>query len=294
MIVAGERKAADNRPMAKSNRGPALYELIADRGGRGERAPVTVHTRVPPARSSEPEARPEPASQPVPVEEAPSERLPVVLRPGHAVRMPVGYIWLAAAVIIAVGIGGYSIGFNQAQTQMEEQLEQRQQAEWASIKDPTLTPSETQTSRPRPSASEPAGLPTRSQPSAVGANRPARVSGPAGATTSAAGGARLVKVGPGDPDPRTEGLNYFVVCHWRVEEADAAAEFLASHGVAAARLLPNNRGLANVIALEGFTADELRSGRHRELEQEIKRLGRLYVQEHNGPGDFSDLYPQKY
>jgi hypothetical protein len=104
-----------------------------------------------------------------------------------------------------------------------------------------------------------------------------------------------VKLNRGDPDPRIENLNYFVLASYlQPEEADKAVDFFAANGVAAMRLAPNNRGLCTLVALEGFPPGETRSDLAREYKASLLKLGREYKRNHRGGTDFSDLYLKKH
>lgn len=278
----------------KTSRGPALYELITDRG-RSE--PVVVRPSAQPTILS-PKSRapieitprrpqPEPNHEPAPA-------LASLLSPGKVIRVPVGYVLLVAAGFIVVGFGGYMLGYQQNQREVAAQIEAKHRAEQAAIVDPTWV----QNTKPigssiaAPPVDRAAGVTANRGVDVGGAMRSADVSGSA---SDPAGSATLIKMMSGTKDPRTPDLNYFVVAHAPVAEADRAAEFLAANGIPVARLLPNRNGMANVVVLIGFEGGEggLRSDRSRDLQSRIKSLGREY-RAAGGGMDFSTLWPQKY
>jgi hypothetical protein len=105
---------------------------------------------------------------------------------------------------------------------------------------------------------------------------------------------RLVQSPPLQADPRREGLNYFIIAHYREDEAERLVEFLWQQGVEAAAFRPHNASLFQVVALRGFTATELDDA-GKQYRQSILALGRLWKEKYRG-SDFSrnGIYPAKY
>ena len=94
---------------------------------------------------------------------------------------------------------------------------------------------------------------------------------------------------------REKGLNYFVLAHYPVADADRLVVFLRERGVEAAAFKAHNKRLFQVIALRGFRRDNLYGPARQSLEQELRRLGRAWKKQGLGPdfaqtGIYLDLY----
>ncbi len=116
--------------------------------------------------------------------------------------------------------------------------------------------------------------------------------GPAGASTNPAS-RRGAAAGAGT-DPRREGMNYFVLAHYPRSEAQRLSDFLGRGGVETFIAASHNAGLFQVLALEGFSRDEIKSERRTRLEQRLRQLGREWKEQHKGAGDLSDLFLSRY
>ncbi|MEM8834710.1 MAG: hypothetical protein AAGD00_02710 [Planctomycetota bacterium] len=245
--------------MSKRGRVPALYELVRDRPRTGPFAA--------------------PGSRYVDRIEEPEED-ESLLSPGRIVRVPVGYFFVAAAIVVIVGIGGYILGESRARAELELIKERAaQQGIENLIIDPlTQQPERQATNQVSPSIDRTAGVST-------GGPRTGGVTPPV---------ERPLIIDSWDDDPREPDLNYFHVAHLPRSEADRAATYLAARGVPTARLPRERGGSCDVVVLQGLARGELGSEQRRELEQRVKRIGRDYKREANGPTDFADLYLRKH
>lgn len=252
--------------------GPTLLELAS----RTQRAPTVAPPRTPPER---PERRlrvkrerpaPEPAEI---IDDAPS--IPRI------VRVPVGYLFIAGALVVALMVGGYLVGYRRASSALRDRERALAQRELeTAVQDPLLSQAPVNPGL-LPSAGRSATNPTSTP-----------TTDPASARSPQQGGAAPAAA-PGE-DPRTPGLNYFIVARDLPEEAERAAAFLRDNGVPAFVATSNNAGLRLLIALEGFTSEAMRAGEHLPFKARLQSLGRIWKRDHAGATDWADAYPARY
>ncbi len=305
--------------MAK--KGPALYELIQQQAQRSRPTSVVTRPAVPvkPERAAPPSGPPTgappiahhpAASKPAPSPQTYAGKADTApmsnphdswLSQGKTYRIPAGYIVMAVILLVLLPIVSYSIGFQVSKNQHAAAQTKESLDQYSKINDPTLAnnqarsatlPQSNPANNPTTTTNSPAG----SSPANTGANRPIDLA--AGSTpqnTPAAGPIQGVKLGSGDPDRRTVGLNYYILASFlQTEEADRAVDFFAANGVAVMRQAPNNRGLCTLVALEGFPSGDTQSQRARDYKATLLKLGREYKRNHRGGTDFSDLYLKKH
>jgi len=276
--------------MKKPTRGPALYELISDRGSRG---PVIIRPSASRVARPEPSAAPPPPPPVVHSEAAPSGK--PWLSAGKSVRVPVGYLFLAAAAFIAIAMLGYTVGYNTHKSELAAALKEQHRRETSSILDPTLTANPNQAPAGSNTRQPGQGSTTPSGGGALAANAPVTLSSDTSRQANqnvSTDAAKAYYVDQETNDPRRVGLNYWIIAHVNLEEANRIVDFLAANGISAARL-PPRRGVSDVVVLEGFQGGELSSDRSREYQAQIKRLGRDYKRQ-GGAVDFSDMWPKKH
>ncbi|MBL0920841.1 MAG: hypothetical protein IBJ10_01795 [Phycisphaerales bacterium] len=256
--------------MSPPKRGPALYELIRDK----PRVRVSVDSERPTR---------EPA--PMPMSGAGSGGS-VFAAAGRSIRVPMGYVFLVVAAVIAMLFGAYSVGHSRASAKA---LADRRAQSAALLDEPAVADPLAQLgARVNPAGANPAPTQTRTAAPAptTQAQRP-----PAGPGPNQRAGTAAATVGR---DPRVAGLNYFICARLREEEAVRAAEFLSANGVAAAVTPADNASLRLVVATRGFSRDEMKGGEASALRSRITSLGRIYKSQHKGPTDFHDVYPEKH
>ncbi len=107
-------------------------------------------------------------------------------------------------------------------------------------------------------------------------------------------GARVIEIPTAEQDPRQDGLNYWVLAHYRQAEAERFLAFLWSRQVEAAAFRRHNSGLFQVVALKGFAPGELRDAAEK-YRQQLLALGRVWRDQHRG-SDLSrnGIYLEKY
>jgi hypothetical protein len=116
-----------------------------------------------------------------------------------------------------------------------------------------------------------------------------------GAARAAAGSQpRLIERPGADLDPREEGLNYWVLAHYRQAEAERFLDFLWSRQVDAAAFRRHNSQLFQVVALRGFAPGELRDAAEA-YRSHLLAIGRVWRDQHRG-SDLSrnGIYLERY
>lgn len=212
---------------------------------------------------------------------------------GRRLNVPMGYVFIAVALVIASWFGVYTIGYSRAAGVAEDE----RIAGLTSTADPLLAdnapvvksrprqstasgPARSRTSRPTPRVSSNGptgtGLPARrgsggasTQPSAA-ANRPAAV----------------LPAATFEVD-----LNYLVIANDHQTEAQRAAAYLLDNGIRAA--VVQSAGAWRVVGLRGFTGEQMRAGEHRQYRDTVEALGRTWERDHSGSSDFSGMFFRK-
>ena len=92
-------------------------------------------------------------------------------------------------------------------------------------------------------------------------------------------------------DSREVGLNYWVLSRLPADEADRLCGFLKDSGVDSFANPLDDRGLCEVIALNGFRGE---SGEAQRFKGELLKLGRIWKNDHRGPEAFVTMYLRKY
>ncbi len=244
--------------MSHRPRGPALYELVRER----EEAPPVRANPLPPA-----------ATPPAPIPSAPATWPAVASR---SIRIPVGYLFLAVAALIAASLSAYTLGFSRGKsTERADRLQSE-----PPISAPFSNPSEpTQTNEPLSAAANNRQSSPQTQPQRPAATPPPPIDPHRPASSG---------------DPRSPGQNYFIIARLSPPDAQKAAEYLSSNGVAASVVPSDNLNFRHVVANRGFSASELRGPEYQKLLSDIKRVGRAFKKATSSPTDFADAYPSKF
>lgn len=243
--------------MAK--RGPTLFELMGD--GSRLRSPAVGSPGHDPPTS----ARDHPPGEPP--------------GPRTVLRVPTGYLFVAAAGVIAGLLLAYSIGFTAGQKKRDRLDAQRLAAQ--TTREPQTLPTRDPLLAP---TNDPAPARPASRPAAGIGEQPTRAATPAATQP-------VMQAG----DTREPGLNYFIVAYDRQAEAERAAEFLRASGVPAAAVpADTSPDRYYVLSLRGFPASEVGSPAYTEHRALLMRLGRVWKRDHRGTDDFSSVWAQKY
>lgn len=288
--MMGERRIIPVTP--NKRRAPALYELIGNKPPQPTPPPVAAApSRAAPATA--PAARPVPVAEPKRPAVAAMERelaggdtedseRVLGITPGSRLNIPVGFAFIGLAVVIAVVLGAYMLGYNKSETKFKADQQRQAAEEGGGIVDPTASPF----SDLEKSAA--ARQPTRPDPvvTAPPANKPvAEPEKPA---------AKVYIVKSPKEDPRRDGLNYPTVATLPIKEATATAEYLVSKGYSAA-LVParNDNRLFMVMPLVGLDREGYQKNKD-SIERTLRDLGRAFKRDLKGAADFNDLFWVKY
>lgn len=197
-----------------------------------------------------------------------------VIGPGRSVRVPVGYLPVVAVLALAVGGIGYAWGFSRGRAEAQQDAARTIEGVIAtrSIADPLATPPA--------AAPSPAPAPSPGRGSREAAPAPATPTPP---LPPPAGG-----------DPRSAGLNYFVLSHTSPAMGPAMIEFCRAEGLDA-HLVEDARGvLRKVVVLPGYTDGDRLSPTVQALERRIREVGLRWKAQRRGNEDFSGAYPELY
>lgn len=101
------------------------------------------------------------------------------------------------------------------------------------------------------------------------------------------------KMARGKTDSREKGLRYYILATYSVNKEEYMTpllEYLWSQGVEAGAFNAHNSGYFQVIALQGFSKDEINAGGHKKYEDTLRRIGRLWKAEGGGDDNLSGMY----
>lgn len=245
---------------------------------RSARTPLYDLIRTERRRESPPADQTEAESPPSALEEAEGW-----LSPGRAIRLPVGYLLLAIAVVIGVAIGAFIIGHHQgtdaARAEYDDALFGANGAGASRPIDP-LAQTEAAGAGVLGADTEPAPFRFES-PTPREANQDQTAPG-------------AEHWGPLRSDPRQAGYNYYVLVQTTAEGADRVARYCRKNGLEAYVLPVKNTPHWRVIALPGFKPADSLSAEVRRLREQIRRIGGQWKRAEGGVTDFGDAYPSLY
>lgn len=280
--------------MASPRRHSTLIELIRDRPSSfGPGAPVRAE-RVKP----EPVGRPRSSRSSGSGDRAGGfdiTSMGKMFAAGRRLNLPMGYVFIAAALILASWIGMYMIGYSRAQGLIEDD----RIARLTSSSDPLLAENAPAVANPQRAATNPGPMrtpttrptPQVSSNGPTGTGLPARAASNQRTNASTSGANRAAAVLPAAKfEP---GLNYLVIANYHRDEAQSAAAFLIDNGVQATVAAVNNGATWHVIGLRGFTGEQMRAGDHRQYRESVEALGRAWERDHNGADNFSGMFFRK-
>ncbi len=263
--------------MARRRRGPTLLEVLPSDMRRGGRHRVGYAQSTPP---------PVQAGDDEPIE---MSRPLGWLSPGQVVRLPVGYLLIAAAgmVILAVAVFliGYQTGGRAERLRAEERIRTYGPPTTDPLAggfvDPAGSAADLGAGAGDASASTP-GERTDTQPAVESTARDGASSPPPGPQNR-----------PQSTPQRVRGLNYWIVSYTTPEEGERLVQFFAEHGLPA-RAYPASGGNVQVWVLRGYTAEERRSAEADAFERRLRQLGRIWKSERGGTDNLDTMWPKKY
>ena len=244
--------------MAKDRNTPALFEVFGRMNATPSHPAEVAPTFAPPrvhVESIAPEA----------------EAAPMGPSSPRIIRLPIGYIYVALAVVVVMIVGSYFVGVSRGRHQALQPTTET--CKQPPNKDPTLhagdgggadlgtkAPLENRNTAPNPA--------------------PGNAAGPANPGPTAPGRRPL------DRDTRQAGLNYIVIERFEPDEAWAVKEFLKRNGIDVLVLKDNNPALLQVVTAEGFRGWSSNSAAQA-LDKRLEQLGRQWKSRERGSKDFS-------
>ncbi len=242
--------------VARRPSNPALYEVIK-------------------AREAPKPDRPLPEAPPTPPPAAPSSTQDSILAPGTAIRLPVGYVGLAFAVMIVVAAGFYMFGYSRGERATQSRLEDQA----GDLIDRRFTGTDPLLQGPEASPKGNAGDKD-------------------GARSPVTNKDRTNQQPPADraqQDPRQPGLNYLLIdSKSSSPEMRELIAFCIQNGLDARIVRDNNAGPPKVIVLPGFKAGELASKAAEDLKARTISVGKKWAESGPGRPDLKTAYFEKY
>ncbi|MCC7191729.1 MAG: hypothetical protein IT444_03010 [Phycisphaeraceae bacterium] len=192
-------------------------------------------------------------------------RRPVVIR------IPRAGILLAALALIVILFAAYWVGWLRRDSQLNRQAQVAVQNQ-ANERTAALQNLGNQPGTPRSTAKPLTGS-TNTTAGKVPVN--------AGASSG---------TGTATPSQPQNGLYYFVLATTNQPGAEKLVRFLIDNGVDAAAVSRNNGRSFQVLALRGFTRDEVKALAYRDYEKQLHAVGRRWANASRGNKDLSDMY----
>ncbi|MEE2681333.1 MAG: hypothetical protein VX641_03070 [Planctomycetota bacterium] len=198
----------------------------------------------------------------------------------RTVRIPLGFFFLAAGLLVVLLVGAYGFGFyrgGQSMRALEELARQdalERQARMTTVSE----------------VDEPGG-----GGAPVASNGAREIPGPADLTVSSSPSQEEPAEGlRRQTDPRIPGLNYYVIDHPSRGKASQLVEFCRRYGLDAHQTR-TRKGSPKVFILPGYAPGERDGQRFIELRERIQRVGVLWNRQDPGQNsDFSTYYAEKY
>lgn len=199
-----------------------------------------------------------------------------------SVKIPTGYLFVAAAVVTALVMGGYFFGF--ARGSASERVTRGQ--EMARDLDSQVNDPLVRTAPLNPQLLE---APPGERGGSIAASNEPSISDDGGASLTDA----IVAIAP-ETDPRVPGMNYYIIARDLPDEAVRAATYLRQQGITASALSTGRADRKLVVAMEAFASGQTSGQAARDLKARIQEAGRLWKRDHRGTTDFSDCYLARY
>jgi hypothetical protein len=213
---------------------------------------------------------------------------------GRRLNLPMGYVFIAVALIFASWIGMYMIGYSRAAGVSEAD----RVARLTTTADPLLSENDkapgasttrrSRSAEPATVAHTPRPTPRVSSDGPTGTGLPIQRSSSLPATATANRPASVLPAPEFDPN-----LNYWIIANYHEDQARQAALFLIDYGVPATVIRPSSKTAWQVVGLTGFSREAYRAGEHHEYVKKLERLGATWEKEFNGPDNFGQMYPIK-
>jgi hypothetical protein len=255
--------------MAKRSGRTPLYELIKRRGDRADRRAES--------------ARPEMAR--------PAEERARWLTPGRTVRVPIGYLLLAAAGVVLLLALVYMAGYWRGGRDMRAEYDAHY-LESQSRGDPARRARDPLREPDADAAGALRTIPPGTSPRvAEGADT--------GTEDTEIAGSDLERPraswGPIESDPRQVGRWYLILAETQPDGARRLARYCRDHGLEAYVVVSHNNPLRRcVIVLPGLAADAMSDPRERPLRERVYRVGDAWQATRRGERNLRDAYLHLY
>ena len=209
--------------------------------------------------------------------------LPAWLSPGYTIRLPIGYLCVAAVVGVVALAAAYGVGYARARpTEGAGHMGGwRDAADLAQSRPGPEEPLALRT-RPKTAAAPLPQLLTVSLRAAKRTGPPAVEYDPLAATDQPA---------PIFSDPRTPGKSYFVIAETHAAGAERLARYCRSEGLEAYVIGADTNKFRKVIVLPGFDPGIRSDPKVKTLETTIHRVGDKWKSVERGASNLRDAYP---
>lgn len=211
--------------------------------------------------------------------------------PRQSIRVPVGWFWIAAVVMLALVAIAYQFGraagdragFARGQ---EWRSDGEVQSRLAGVTPDPVGRGAVGGTGGAGASRDAGGVPRNMGSATAQPKNEAAPRGTSAPTLSAS--PRAADATPG-ADPRVKGLNYWIIARPGVDEAPAMADFIRSQGLEVAVVPDHNPRFLRIIAVPGFQGGaEL----GRRQESKIRSIGKQWKNAARGHRDFDDAYPE--
>lgn len=189
------------------------------------------------------------------------------------IRIPRAGILLAALVLVVLLFAAYWVGRDRGLKQADDHAQDQNQNQ----------------QNERNAALQNLGAQARS-PAGKPAARPLTGSGKTSSGKTPPGPAPTPGSGTATPSRPQNGLYYFVLATTNQQGAEKLVQFLRDNQVDAAAVSRNNGRSFQVMALRGFTRDEVKALAYRDYEKQLHAVGRRWANASRGNKDLSDMY----
>ncbi len=197
----------------------------------------------------------------------------------RSIRVPVGFLWLLAVVVLGVAVLAYLFGVGRgrmagiAEGVSARINDERTMAINRTVKDPLKEDAAAPANSPRTAVPNPAPGPSGKVGGKPEGKSETRTPPPPGA------------------DPREKGVNYLTLARPSAEQAEAMLAFCRAEGLAAYLVSDNNAKSRKLIVLPGLrTKAALETREGQELVAKVKSVGQRWKAQSKGNRDFSDAY----
>jgi hypothetical protein len=207
------------------------------------------------------------------------------LAPGRLLHIPVGFVLVGFAAVIAVSLAAYIVGHRQGKDIAKQDYYDRFDELGVAVgpmRDPLLDGGE------QPGGSIADDMYDRPVP----APRPA--AGQRNETSVNSGPRSSTQWGPVEAERRESGLNYFVLMETHLDGAIRLVEFSRARGLETYVVRGNNARLRRVIVFPGFEGDQRTSPVVQAVETRIREVGMDWQAQEGGRDNLSGAYPLLY